>query len=418
MDSNNRLGAQVETIDTYNGVRNCLYGVIVLLSCIASSLIVTLIPQHDVIDDPEYWYELILISVFGYWSFFVINITLVCAKVLHYQEFKSFNIMFDLFITATMTMTISYTIFYYLWSHSLSYNHPMPFSGDVTFHIVTLAVLIRLWFKFPRVVKKNQTFHARLRAHMLYWIWVSVINFQFSVMNKLFLMIRPNLQWILAIVLPVIKELNDCAITTLMCKVAKCNIMGAKSVVKIYLSYNYSLFFVLILGTRATDSTNYCILAINFIYNLYLCFKIILLNNRISPTCQEDVAVLRTLKKEILTELMLNEIIEVLVPVTYICSFTIAYYGPNSMILGNVQNDYWAYQKVQNIGTLFIFAVQMAMIDLLSAVFSGIFLWKYCHINFLLEYGKVMRKYWPILTLTAVVNINKVKYIYNHEQYM
>ena len=184
--------------------------------------------------------------------------------------------------------------------------------------------------------------------------------------------------------------------------------MGAKSVVKIYLSYNYSLFFVLILGTRATETTNYCILTINFIYNLYLCFKIILLNNKILPSYQRETAVLRTLKKEVLAELLLNEIIEIMVPVTYICTFTIAYYGPNSEILGNVRNDYWAYQKVENITTLFTFALQMALIDLLSAVFSGVLLWKNCRLNFLQEYCKIMKKYWPILTLTAVVNINKV----------
>ena len=384
------------------------YGIIVLIACVCSSLIVTLIPQHNVIEEPKYWYELILISIFGYWSFFVINITLVCAKVLHYQEFKSFDTILDLFVTAAITHVISYSIIYVYWTDFLGLNHPMPFSGNITFHIVAFAIIIRLWYKFPQVVKKNGVFRSRLRAHMLYWIWVLVINIQFSVMNELFIMIREDLQWILAIVLPLIKELNDCAITALMCKVAKCNIMGAKSVVKIYLSYNYSLFFVLILGNRATVKTNYCILAINFIYNLYLCFKIVLLHKKVVPDFQQEMVALKTLKKEILTELLLNEIIEILVPVTYICTFTIAYYGPNSKILGNIQNGYWAYQEVESIVTLFTFALQMASIDLLSAVFSSIILWKYCHLNFILEYCKVMKKYWPILTLTAVVNINKV----------
>jgi hypothetical protein len=183
---------------------------------------------------------------------------------------------------------------------------------------------------------------------------------------------------------------------------------GAKSVVKIYLSYNYSLFFVLILGTSATETTNYCMLIINFVYNLHLCLKIIRINNKILPSNHQEIVTLRTLKKEILTELILNEIIEILVPVTYICTFTIAYYGPNADILGNVRNEYWSYKKVENIATLFTFAIQMAFIDLLSAVISAICLWKYCHLDFLFEYCKIMKKYWPILTLTAVLHMNKV----------
>ena len=227
-------------------------------------------------------------------------------------------------------------------------------------------------------------------------------------MAKFFTIVRMDLQWLMATLLPVIKEFNDWVITKLICKAAKSNMTGAKSVVKIYLTYNYSLFFVLILGTSATESTNYCILIINFVYNLYLCLKIMMITRKILPSCYQETVILRTLKKEILTELILNEIIEILVPVTYMCTFTIAYYGPNADILGNVGNEYWSYKKVENITTLFTFASQMALIDILSAVISAICLWKYCHLDFLFEYCKVMKKYWPILTLTAVLHMNKV----------
>ena len=35
-------------------------------------------------------------------------------------------------------------------------------------------------------------------------------------------------------------------------------------------------------------------------------------------------------------------------PIAYAIGFSCAYYGYNSTILGNVKNDYWGYEKVED----------------------------------------------------------------------
>ena len=383
-----------------------------LLACILSSFIVILIPQHNVIKYPEYWYELVFISLVGYWCFLIINMTLVCAKVLHYPEFKSPKVMLDLFwTTCTAHISIYYCI-YVIWAQYFEYNHPMPFSGYITSYLVHSIIIIRLWYKFPNLVRINPLFRRRLKAYICYCVWILGIDFQFAVIAKLFTMVWVDMQWLFAIVLPMVKEFNDWAITQMMSRAVHSNIMGAKSVVKIYLSYNYSLFFILVLGTSATKTTSYCILGMNLGYNLYLCFKFIFLETKIIPKNEKctGMVTIQNLKKEILTELILNETIDIVVPLAYITTFTVAYFGPNSEVLGNIGNDYWSYQKVDfdKIGTLFIFAMKMVLIDLVSAVISAILLLKCVNINAIQEYCKIMKKYWPILALTAVLNMNKV----------
>ena len=163
-NSNNHQASSNRNVETERNYWYGVYGVIVLFACILSSLIVILIPQHNVIKQPEYWYELMFIFLFGYWGFLVINITLVCAKVLHYQELKSFSIMVDLFVTACIAQVSIYTFVYIVWSHYFEYNHPMPFSGSITSYLVYPLIIIRLWYKFPKHVRRTPIFGSRLQA--------------------------------------------------------------------------------------------------------------------------------------------------------------------------------------------------------------------------------------------------------------
>ena len=45
-------------------------------------------------------------------------------------------------------------------------------------------------------------------------------------------------------------------------------------------------------------------------------------------------------------KLALAEMTEGLAPIVIAIGFALAYYGPNSMILGNVKNEYWGYKQL------------------------------------------------------------------------
>ena len=74
--------------------------------------------------------------------------------------------------------------------------------------------------------------------------------------------------------------------------------------------------------------------------------------------------------------LVLCEILEILVPLVYLSTFLIAYYGPNANILGNIRNEYWHYHAVDDVGRLMATVLQMFFIDFSSIIIGGFFLWK------------------------------------------
>ena len=80
-------------------------------------------------------------------------------------------------------------------------------------------------------------------------------------------------------------------------------------------------------------------------------------------------------------ELVLTEKIETLVPLTYLICFAIAYYGPNSEILGNVKLDQWHFKPVLDIGNYMQNLFMLFGVDFLSLIMNGIILQTTCNIN-------------------------------------
>ena len=124
-----------------------------------------------------------------------------------------------------------------------------------------------------------------------------------------------------------------------------------------------------------------------------LCYKVVLLDKKVSGS---DFSGPKTqnIKQQVLTELMLNEIAQVVVPLAYIGSFLIGYYGPNKNILGGIGCEIWQFKKIKDLKTHLMPVVEMTLIDMVSVIFAGISLRWFCNINIGKEYCKTIKKYW------------------------
>ena len=98
---------------------------------------------------------------------------------------------------------------------------------------------------------------------------------------------------------------------------------------------------------------------------------------------------------------------ECIVLLVYMATFAMAFYGPNSHVLGSVGNSYWQYQKMNDLESLMISAMKYLAIDLIGCLITSTLLWKFCGINAVNETCKMLEKFWPILTLTISQTLNK-----------
>ena len=386
---------------------NSLYGPFSVILCILGSSCVTLMPAHNVITNPEFWYEVILHSILL--IFVQASLTIIRAQMV----FSCFNKnmlkkTLDLGCTHLFTTAILFCMIHLIWTTFLGYFEPFPFKCFLAFYTSFFIMLIRLWHLFPKVKRTDPIFLKRQNAFIYYLLWSSLVTFQLHGIGKMFDLVPLNFQWMLAIIVPLIKHMNDYVIGKLISKAATFdNIVDTKLLGKITTGLMFSFWIAVFLATSATQVTGYVLLSINFVMNLILCIQAIKWHKKLSSN-GVMTTINHSLKNEALTELILNEVVEFMVPVAFIGSFAIAFYGPNHGILGNVGCDYWSFQKVENLNVLFTPLLVMTTIDCGSVIISGTLLWKHCRINVFLEYCETIKKYWVVLALFGAWNLNKV----------
>ena len=115
--------------------------------------------------------------------------------------------------------------------------------------------------------------------------------------------------------------------------------------------------------------TGYCILAVTFLINMFICVKVIRLHKQ-SVADANQFESIKKKKDELLIKLMLNEMVESLTPIIFIIAFIFAFFGPNAKIIGNIQNGYWQFKAVNDIQPYLTGILYMAIVDLSSVVIS------------------------------------------------
>ena len=112
--------------------------------------------------------------------------------------------------------------------------------------------------------------------------------------------------------------------------------------------------------------------------------------------------------QEMIEELVLTEKIETLVPLTYLICFAIAYYGPNSEILGNVKLDLWHFKPVLDIGNYMKTLFTLFAVDLTSLVINGIILQTTYNINVLKIFQNIQSEFWLIMAVQQAWSLAQV----------
>ena len=130
-----------------------LYGIIIIMIVILSSLIITTIPQHDITNYPKYWPERIFrITWFHIASFLAKNFDYmilmgqryICSKK-HVVALCVINI-----VEASLLFFLSHMI----WIYYLNYRPPIPFIGLLYIWAHLLTLIASHWF-YIRVYSQN-----------------------------------------------------------------------------------------------------------------------------------------------------------------------------------------------------------------------------------------------------------------------
>ena len=381
-----------------------LYGFVVwAFATLFTGSSMLLIPQHNVIKMPEYWYEILFSFNFGYVLISVLSAIFQWSTVINVNYIKSVNAFWILLFSSGSACTVTYLFIYVMWVHILEYQHPIQFVGYICGIISQIALYAAVWFYYLLDWRSNDECRKRLRFYLFYnaiCVSVSAVN---SVINSLFTVIPTHLQWMLAFILPIIRHIIAYVRIKLGYKAAGGKYSSVKFAISLGVGSSHAFFLAILVGSAATWTTSYLIQGIDFVLHLYLCINVIRLNSS-AGSMENDK------KVETPRGLVLSETIEMLVPLTYCSSLLIAYYGPNAEIFGNIQNSYWHYKKIDNVWKTLSKISVFLVSDILSVSVSGVLLWKFCKINLIKSYCNMMNEHWLLMSIVLANSLAHVCY--------
>ena len=348
-----------------------LYPFCLVLLSFSSTVPLSLVPAHDLILFPEYWYESLfhglLLSTWScaYWCFtagMVLNITYILLAR---------NVV-CIIIIGNITWLSIQVFAYYGWTEILEYQYPIPFLGFIMAFLMNIFSSAVIWFK----LSLSNIKYAHTTRRMVYHLLFNVATIVFCISyQKIIAFVRTSTeenQPYVALVLPFIREFCIWFLTKLALNCSNGDERGTKIYVKYFIASNHTTTLFCVIGSYTSDFTSWVLIGVDFFLNILLCLWIVW-NKKRSPYRLHD-------QINALQNLVVYELVE-FQALSFILVIAVAFYGPNSSILGNISNNYWTFEAIENINRTLGKMGALFLVDFSSTLICSIILWFSCRIN-------------------------------------
>ena len=380
----------LDTLDVITFKKFILYSIVGILAPFGVLCWLTLIPLNDFIQYPESWYSIMgqqLVVIAGLIPLLSIYAIMNCAAWMNVSGIQNTKNIVKGSLNGAICLGIVYSTLVYWWTSS-GYFLPVPFSGLIGGYVITIGVYLTVWYSFSKGWRKNGVFRKRLIYFLVALAMSQILTIQYNVLAKLLLVFKDNYQWIVALSLPMFAEFNAWIVTFLATKACCGDALSVEVTSSHMMGTRHALFLTYTLGSIATSLSSNIILATDFLINLSIVVRLIRLKKKDPMNVEKQI--------ELLQELILNEMIEFMVPLVYCLVFSTAYFGPNAGLIGNVGNDYFHYNKVENFEDTIKNISIFFSVDVFSLLTNASILWVMARINvykaiciYLKEYGIV-----------------------------
>ena len=351
----------------------------VLIICVVFLATITIIPRTNSIFYQSHWYEinfcflvLIVLPTVGN--------ALNMATYFREKSLLSIWVMIKIYSMFIVIWAVPYLIAYLVWCQYLDFNWPIPFLGYnyILFNVVRPAAL---WISIPRDLYEKENFPRNFKLYSLY-LGIALV---FGVLREglsIFLKVLPGyLQWIIAFLIPLLKNVEFFVLSRYVNKMQGGQEEESQVCLGLTIDAAYS-FFIAVRLPNVEKITLYCILAVDFFLLLLTTYKIVRLHRRVIDTAMDNK---NREKQRRVTNLALAELTEGMTPIVYAIGISMAYYGYNGTILGNVKNDYWGYKAIDDMGYLFQIMFLLFGVDVLSTLINSFVLSSFTNVNLFQE---------------------------------
>ena len=273
---------------------------------------------------------------------------------------------------------------------------------------ITVFVLWAVFF--PTEKRNDPDFKTRLNNYVYYLLVWSLIPWQELFMDTIFTLLTSyDLQFLMALVIPLFRSFVEWILPKFFNKACGYKKGWTKAdenepatfCMETMIAQAYSMYIAVRLTMFSPETrTTGCILGVEFLINLYHCFQIIRIHNKIGANDgNEQNSVLKAEKKSAIVSLITLEFIEASIPLIYAMGIVLAYYGPNAKLMIGIKSEYFGVPPITNLLNVLSVLFLMAGIDALGGILVGVLLGYFCKINIIKELTIILQKYWIHLSI-------------------
>ena len=371
----------------------------VLVICVLFLVTITIIPRTNSIFYQSHWYEFNF-CILGFILLPTATNALNMATYFKEKSLFSIRIMIKIYFMFIVIWAVPYLFAYLVWCQYLDFNWPIPFLGYnyILFNVLRPAAL---WFSIPHDLYKKENFPRNFKLYSIY-LEIALV---FGVLREglsIFLKVFPGyLQWIIAFLIPLLKNVETFVLSRYVHKMEGGQEEESQVCLGLTIDAAYS-FFIAVRLPNVETITVCCILAVDFFLLLLMTYKIVRSHRLVIDKVMDNE---NREKQRMVTNLALAELTEGMTPIVYAIGISMAYYGYNGTILGNVKNDYWGYKAVDDIGYLFQIMILLFGVDVLSTLINSFVLSSFTNVNLFQEFCRIMKKYWYFIAVKFATNM-------------
>ena len=373
-------------------VKGLLLTTLIVLIGLPSTFLYTLVPAHDLIQYPEFWYEFLFHGSVLH-TLRSLAFCLPASWFMNISLMRSIRTLITVCITSNVINTTWLILSYYLWTHGLHFQCPIPFVGYAMYGTETLIHIVVLFLRFPRKWRQDVEFRKRMKFFVIIIQYIIILDLANTVVTQILEEYPNQYQPLMALLFPINRELILLIFPRFIGKTAHGDETGANIILNYAVSAQHAIFLCHNLGSFTTNVTSWVLMSIDFSLNILLCLQIVWREKRKTGKIDEQVSSLQ--------HLATYELAEFHAPLAFLLIFGMAYYGPNATLFGNISNTYWGFIPIENIKetiqNMFIFF----FVDFCSTVVSAILLWSFCRINLWKVFFVIQKEFG--VTICAIV---------------
>ena len=349
-----------------------LTGVLMSLGVVS---VYTLVPWHDPIKNPHYFYEALIVCCFPLALVLAADWTMIFSHSTNIKNIRTFGFCFKLWIVLIFTITVAFVLLTLTWIYVMNYQLPVPFNGYIILLISYASYFSTIWFHLPKEWRQDQTFKKRFQRFMMGATYIILTQLAYNMIMAAVQATPANFQWIVALFLPLVREIT----LMLALKIFAGSANGDFDSTRVFWTFDIGVIhanaLALTLGNSATAKSASAIIGMDFVINLFICLRMIYLKHKDeTPENVENLI-------ELTQTLILNEWVEVTAPIGFLGCLILGFYGPNKDIIGDIGASYWQFKAIEDIGRMIQLLSAFFVVDSVSLLITTYLLWKFCNVN-------------------------------------